>query len=753
MTFLPPRSFSLPLHLAILFTLCFFCGIAHAEPKPMQEPPVKASLAPSLQAQAQIPATAHEAEVLHAINTSSVKANGHWEQQNYYSIRINTLEAARDYGRLAIQYNHYYSNTSLDFARVRSATGKINNLASDAVQVRVTGGGQDFYSDSSELVFSLPDVSPGSIIEFQYSQTSNELAFPELFTERAMPYWFQAKVGNDGWRGDYVHNYSLTLNAPSDLTLHTKAFMGFPAKAKTKKANGITTRTWSINKVAPLYPESWSEDLHKLAPMLRISTLNNWSAVDAWTWSNVKDKIQPTDELKAIVSSFNLAENATREEKIRAVYSYLQSNIRYVFAHLGRGGYEPHFANEIVANNYGDCKDQTVVGVALLRMLGVHALPALVETASAGRSDTTLVNLIFDHMIIYIPASGNYAPIWMDTTGDRSLYPGMSNYAKGQTALIVDGTGGKLTTINEGFADDYAHVKLDYHRPQKGEMQVDVRIELSGFFEQNIRNWWIHNNDRETDISNFLSSLFSNSLDFSVVGNVKNSENLWQPAYIEGTLTFKNSEDNFETLGASFGQANNLFGNYSSMQIPDTRKNAYWDVTEWKLYSTSTFRGTDNTIPTLLGASDDMTTPYFTLKQKGEVKGNDYVVTMEFTKPMHHLSVKEYQDYYAQLTKLNQIGSWMVSQQAAPADPALAELENIKSKNGEKSFSYQLALARHRIELGNFEKALEPAKKAVALNKKSGEAWHVLGMVQGFNSLIEDSMASFEKAESLGYLP
>lgn len=80
----------------------------------MQEPPVKASLAPSLQAQAQIPATAHEAEVLHAINTSSVKASGHWEQQNYYSIRINTLEAARDYGRLAIQYNHYYSNTSLD---------------------------------------------------------------------------------------------------------------------------------------------------------------------------------------------------------------------------------------------------------------------------------------------------------------------------------------------------------------------------------------------------------------------------------------------------------------------------------------------------------------------------------------------------------------------------------------------------------------------------------------------------------------
>lgn len=753
MTLFTPRLRSISLKLCLVTALSFLYSFALAEPKPASEPPAPKSLAPSLAEQANIAKTDHEAEVLHAINTNEVKTGGHWQQQNYYSIRINTLEAARDYGRLAIPYNHYYSNTELDFARVRSANGKISNLASDAVQVRVTGGGQDFYSDSSELVFSLPDVSPGSIIEFQYSQTSNELAFPELFTERGMPYWFQPTVGNDGWRADFVHSYVLTVKAPRDLTLHTKAFTGFPAKPKVSKKEGVVTRQWALKKVPTFHPESWSDELHKIAPMLRISTLNNWSSLDAWAWRNAADKIEPTDELASIIKGFNLSEHASREEKIRAVYSYLQSNIRYVFAHLGRGGYEPHFANEIVAANYGDCKDQTIVGVALLRMLGINANPALVETASSGRSDTTLVNLIFDHMLIYIPASDGYPPIWMDTTGDRSLYPGMSNYAKGQTALIVDGKGGRLTTIEEGFAPDYAHVKLDYHQPANGEMIVDVRIDVSGFFEQNIRNWWIHNNDRETGISSFLSSLFSNALDFSVVGDVKNSENLWQPAYIEGTLTFKNSDDNFETLAASFGQANNLFGNYASMQIPETRKNTYNDVTEWTLYSTSTFRGADHTIPTLLGASDNMTTPYFSLTQSGKVSGNDYIVTMEFTKPAHYLSVKQYQDYYAQLTKLNQIGSWMISQRSAPKDPALAELDVIKKKSGEKSYSYQIALAKHRIELGNFEKALEPAKTAVSLNKKSGEAWHVLGMVQGFNSLVEDSMASFEKAESLGYLP
>lgn len=712
-----------------------------------------ASLAPSIEKQAKIKAASDEAEVLYAINTSRVMSDGHWEQQNYYSIRIHSLEAARDYGRLTIPFNHYYSAMQIDFARVRSASGKVSHLAEDAVQLRVTGGGQDFYSDSSELVFSLPDVSPGSIIEFQYSQKSNELAFPELYTERGMPYWFQRKVGHDGWRGDYVHNYSLSLTSPKSLPIYTKAFKGFPEKPSKKSSGETLTRKWTLSKVPTFFPENWSPELHRMAPLLRISTLKDWAKVDAWTWNNAKDKIQPTPELKTIIANLNLPEQATRDEKIRAVYGYLQNNIRYVFAHLGRGGYEPHFANEVVNANYGDCKDQTIVGVALLRMLGVNAYPALVETASEGRSDTQLVALIFNHMLIYIPADDHHPAIWMDTTGDRSLYPGMSNYSKGQTALIVNGEGGKLTKIEGGFSENIAHVFVDYKQPKNNTMDVEIRIELSGFFEQNIRSWWTHNNNKETGIKSFLSSMFSNALDYTVTGEVLNSDHLWKHTVIKGTLHFKDSEDNFETLAASFGQANNLFGNFSSMQVPETRKTPYEDLTEWKLYYTATFRGADDTQHTLLGASDDMHTPYFTLTQKGKQEGNDYTVHMEYTKPKHTLTADQYRDYYEQLNKLNQIGAWTVSQTQSEQDPALAKLEAIKVKNGEKSFKYQIALARHSIETGNFEAALPPAEKAVALNNTSGEAWHVLGTAQGFNSLIEDSIASFEKAESLGYTP
>lgn len=747
-----PRTPNLTLSFLLTALLCLTSVTANSEPKLISDVDV-ASLAPNIEKQASMPKKDEEAEVLYALNTSKLQADGHWSQQNYYSIRIHSLEAARDYGRLSIPFNHYYSSTQLDFARVRSASGKISHLAEDAVQLRVTGGGQDFYSDSSELVFSLPDVSPGSIIEFQYSQKSQELAFPELYTERGMPYWFQAKVGHDGWRGDFVHNYSLTLATPSNVELHTKAFMGFPAKPKTSKSDGFTTRKWALKNVPTFYPESWTPDLHEIIPQLRISTLDNWSAVDTWTWENAKDKITPTPELQQIVKNLELPPNATRDEKIRAVYQYLQTNIRYVFAHLGRGGYEPHFANEVIEANYGDCKDQTILGVALLRMLGVNAYPALVETASEGRSDTSVVSLIFNHMLIYIPASEGYDAMWVDTTGDRSLYPGMSNYAKGQTALIVDGQGGQLTKIKGGFADDYANVSLTYNRPQNGEMTVDVLIELSGFFEQNIRSWWIHNNDKETGMTSFLSSMFSNALEFSVTGEVTNSENLWSPSAIKGKLVFKNSEDNFETLGASFAQANNLFGNFSSMQVPETRKTAYLDRTEWKLFSTSTFKGDSTTIPTLLGSSDNMHSTYFTLTQEGVIQGNDYVVRMEYSKPAHTLTAEQYKDYYKQLTKLNQIGSWLVSQTTKEEDSAIAELEAIKTKSGETSFKYQLALAKHNIDLGDFENALDPAQKAVKLNKDSGEAWHTLGMVQGFNSLIDESINSFEKAESLGYQP
>src|SRR5690606_7312855 len=114
-----------------------------------------------------------------------------------------------------------------------------------------------------------------------------------------------------------------------------------------------------------------------------------------------------------------------------------------------------HFPDEVVKANYGDCKDQTVLAVALLRILGIDALPALVETPTSGKSDNELVELIFDHMLVYIPEDVDGSAMYMDTTGDRMLFPGVSNYLENQNTLIVNGKGGIMTHMQSDFSPSF----------------------------------------------------------------------------------------------------------------------------------------------------------------------------------------------------------------------------------------------------------------------------------------------------------
>lgn len=710
-------------------------------------------LAPPLDQQAKIKARDSEAEVLYALEKAEYSEDGSWQHSHYYSIRISSLEAARDYGRIVIPYDHYYSEINLDFANARSKSGKLTPVSKDAVQRRITGGGQDFYSDNSELVFSLPNVVPGSIIEFQFTQTSKELAFPELFADSTTPWYFQRKVGGDGWRGDTVRNYAYTLTVPEHTKLHFKYFQNYPQKIQTEKAQGKITRRWQWQDVTAFHSEAWMPPFHEVGAMMELSTHTDWSAIDTWTWKKIADKLQPTTELQNIVKHFGLPKNASREEKIRAVYAYLQNNIRYVFAHLGRGGYEPHFPEEVVKANYGDCKDQTVLAVALLRMLGINALPALVETPHAGKSDIELVSLIFDHMIVYIPEDAHGPAMYIDTTGDRNLFPGISNYLKGQNTLIVNGKGGKIGPMQTNFPPSFAHLYMDYGVNKNNQATAAVRIELSGFFEQNTRSWWINSNERENNLNNFIKGLYSSSLEYDVNASLLNADDIWQPVTIKADFVFREPDDEQHMRAVSFNQINFLFGSAGTLPLPETRKHPFYDDTEYMLYMTVSFQNIPGLQQVWQTHGDNITTDWYTLNQRSEETANGFQVKIRYNKPEIILDKQGYAAYYQAHNRLATSESWLLAHVDATDAKNQQQLLALKNKHGESGFEYLLALAESNIDSGNFEQALDPARKAVELNTKSGKAWYVLALAQGFNSNIAESNKAFERARSLGYKP
>ena len=736
--------------LRFIVALTLVSSVAYPALSEQSEHLAPARLAPSLSAQQNIPIKVDSAETLYSITDSTLTADGTWQRRVYISVRVNNIESARDYGRISVPYNHYYTDVTLDFANTISADGSISPVAEDALQHRLTGGGQDFYSDSSELVFSLPDITPGSILEFQYTRSSKLLAFEGLYADRTTPYWFQSTVGNDGWRADFVHNYEYRLSAPETQPVFTKTFAGFASKAKRKNKDGVVTQLWRMRNIPAITSEVRMPLTREFIPSLHFSTLNTWDKVDEWAWEKIESKLEATELLDKIIRSLNIPSNASNEDKVRAVYAYLQTNVRYVFAHLGRSGYEPHFPDKVLEASYGDCKDQSVLTVAMLRRLGVNAYPALVETPRAGDADTDTVSLIFDHMIVHIPADQNVSTEWLDSTGDRSLFPGISNYLVDQNALIVDGNGGTLTHISD-LGINQASILIDFYTNKDKTTRAEVEFILNGFPEQNIRNWWIHSNDKDNVLNQYLATLFSSYDTYEA--KVENHENIWLPTTIKASFTFADSGEEHATYGASITQILRLFTHMNSLPLPDSRKSVFYDKHPFELVMQVHIHGAKNTIPALVRSADEEQNPYFSVSYNSRTQGNDYLLDMHFKRKPLRLTPEEYRQYYTAAEALTNEEIWLVKMLPDTKKSKAEALAKVKQSKGANSAEYYLEEARDFIEQGHFSEALSPAEKAVNMQSTNGEAWYILGMAQGFNSLIDESSRSFAKAEDLGYFP
>lgn len=171
----------------------------------------------------------------------------------------------------------------------------------------------------------------------------------------------------DGWRAEAV-----TFNHPN----------------VEPRVNG-TNYSWELTNLAPIPEEPLSPSLSNLVPRLAVSyyppantqqlsikTFSNWSDVAAWM-SELEDPQVQVDDALARKAYELTALAKTEYEKIRAIGQYVQ-NIQYISIQTGigrGGGYRPHSSTEVFAKSYGDCKDKANLMRAMLKVVGITAIP------------------------------------------------------------------------------------------------------------------------------------------------------------------------------------------------------------------------------------------------------------------------------------------------------------------------------------------------------------------------------------------
>lgn len=308
--------------------------------------------------------------------STSVSSDGKTNEVLNYAVRILRREG-RDYAYARVGYIPESSKVKEFRAWLIRAGGETKRYGKDDI-VDAAAHLNDVYNEYRyKRIDAEEDADAGAVFAYSYT-----LEDKSIFTQSEWSFQNFLPVVNsrylltlpEGWRAD-----ALTFNHPKI----------------EPKVNG-TNYSWELSNLPPVPFEPLSPRLTHLVPRLAVSyyppansqlsikTFANWAEVAAWM-AELEDPQVIVDDALSRRAMELTALAKTEFDKIRAIAQYVQS-IQYISIQTGvgrGGGYRPHASNEVFAKAYGDCKDKANLMRAMLKVVGIVAIPVSIYSGDA----------------------------------------------------------------------------------------------------------------------------------------------------------------------------------------------------------------------------------------------------------------------------------------------------------------------------------------------------------------------------------
>ena len=311
-----------------------------------------------------------------------------------------------------IGYDSTYEKVKLEFARSITG-GKIFYAGKNNIRDVSKYLNYPLYSNARAFIISIPNVEVGSIIEYKLKIYSSKLVNEDDFT-----IFYRL-------REEYpIYKASFKLIIPQERKIRFKFLnkeyaenINLNPVQKIEKDRKIYI--WRFEKILPLLPESKRPSQAYINPTIIISSFKDWNEIYKWWYGLYKDKLKLSEEMEIFLKNY-LKKSDSLYEKAKKIYEYVAKNIRYVAVEYGESGYEPHQAQLVFLNKYGDCKDQTILLVALLRKAGIPSWPVLISTDERYDVKEDFPALYFNHVICAIKIKNKI--IFADPTAETTSF-------------------------------------------------------------------------------------------------------------------------------------------------------------------------------------------------------------------------------------------------------------------------------------------------------------------------------------------
>ncbi len=311
------------------------------------------------------------------------ESNGDSRKEVHTIVKINELAGARQFSRLAFDYNRAFQQVEIPLVRVSHANGGTSEILPSAITDAPNPAVQDFpaYHDVRVKSVRILGLQDGDTIEYRVITTTTKHPL-------APDFWLEHTFDRSG----QVLEEKYELDIPSGRHAEIRINPMTPTTSEESPASGTDARklyrwvrTFSASSAEKSAAESWADS--QTTPDISLSTLS-WEFLSVRLDELLLPGSQPMSEMKTFEESMKetgrqpevagevrekaialTSESKTDLERLRAIYGFVSRQIRSVDLPLGATGYAVHPAVEVLKAGYANAEDKFVLFAALATVL------------------------------------------------------------------------------------------------------------------------------------------------------------------------------------------------------------------------------------------------------------------------------------------------------------------------------------------------------------------------------------------------
>ncbi len=339
---------------------------------------------------------------IYLLDEMSIEVHEDWSYTTKVHTRIKILkEEARSFGDMPISYDA--GTQSVSDIQAFTVTSGGHKHEYTKIQDLHPYSDYPMYSHATRKIITFPQVGVGSVLDIQYTMITKTLPMKNAF-------WYVM-----GFLPSFpTQSLKFSIKIPKKLGVRYKEY-GLSYLPKVSEDEKTVTYDWDIQNLED--EEDEREDFvpfptpESFKELVEFSSIPGWQEVSEWYADLVHENFILIPDIQKTAERIT-ADQKTIRDKVKAILEYTQQNFRYVSMSFGEHSMEPHPTDEVFKNRYGDCKDLSLLAMAMLQSVGVEshiALFAEESSSSDPQYDLPLPSL-FNHVLLLVrdPVGGDF---------------------------------------------------------------------------------------------------------------------------------------------------------------------------------------------------------------------------------------------------------------------------------------------------------------------------------------------------------